>query len=115
MIFYAHVDLGYENNVFDMFGGNADNYVSLGYLRGYVLSIDPYYVSVEDLPRKITWTTLFNPSYDFSMGFDKVKRILILFSVILVITSYLVFSKLWYAKFDKLLRVLTVSNLVVES
>ena len=47
------------------------------------------------LPRKITWTTFFNHFYDFSMGIDKVKRILNLFGVILVIPSYLVFSNFW--------------------
>jgi len=40
------------------------------------------------------------------MAFDEVKRILIVFGMILVVASYLVFSNL-----DKLLRVLTTSNL----
>jgi len=31
----ANVDLGYEDNAFSMLGGNADNYVSIGYLRGW--------------------------------------------------------------------------------
>jgi len=85
--------------------------VSLGYLRGYDPSIDPYCVSLEDLPRKITWTTFFNPSYDFSMIFDKVKRMLNVFGTILVITAYLLFSKLWSQVFDKILLVLTMSDL----
>jgi len=80
--------------VFDMVRGNAINFVSLGYFRECEPSIDPYYVCRGDLPKKITWTTLFNPFYDFSMSFDKVKRTLILFGVILVIVSYLLFSEL---------------------
>ena len=72
-----------------MLGGNVDDHMSLGYLRGHDPSIDPYYVCLEDLPRKVMWTTFFNPSYDFSMGFEKAKRILIVFGVILAIASYL--------------------------
>ena len=68
MICDANVHLGYEDNMFDVLGGKLDNFVSLGYLRGYDSSIDPYSVSLEDLSRKITWTTFFNPFYDFSMG-----------------------------------------------
>ena len=75
-----------------MLGGSLENYVSLSYFRGYDPSIC---VCLEDIPRTVMWTTIFNHSYDFSMGFDKVKRILTLFGVILVIASYLVFSKLW--------------------
>ena len=67
--------------------------MSLGYFGRYDPSINPYYVCLEDLSRKITWTTFFNHSYDFSMGFDKVKRILV-FGVILVISYYLLFFKL---------------------
>ena len=83
-------------------------------IRGYDPSIDPYYICLGDLPKRIMWTTLFTPSYDFSMVFAKVKRILVLFSVILVIASYLLFSKLWSQEFDKLLRALTMSNLMSE-
>ena len=56
-------------------------------------------------------TIFFNPSYDFSKTFDKVKRILIIFGVILIIAFYLVFSELWSQEFDKLLHALTTSNL----
>jgi len=75
--------------------GNFDDYLSLGYLRGCDPSIDPYCVCLEDLPKEIMRTTFFNPFYNFCMGFDKVKRILILFGAILVIVSYLLFSELW--------------------
>jgi len=91
----ANNDLGYENNVFDVLSGNANNFVSLGYFKGCDPSIDPYCVCLRDLPKKITWTTFFNPSYDFSKVIDKVKRMLNVFGTILVITSYLLFSKLW--------------------
>jgi len=56
-------------------------------------------------------TMFVNPSYDFTMGFDKAKRILVVFGVILIITSYLVFSKLWSQEFGKLLCDLTTSDL----
>ena len=69
-----------------------DNFVFLGFLRGYDPSIKPYCVCLGDLPRKVMLTMLFNPSYDFSKIVDKVKEILILFGVNYVIASYLVFS-----------------------
>ena len=80
--------------MFDMLGGNVDDYVSLRYFGGYDPIIDPYYVSLEDLPSKVTWTISFNPSYDFSKAFDEVRKTLIVFVVILVIVPYLVFSEL---------------------
>jgi len=67
----ANVNLSYEDNIFGMLGWNVQDYVFLGYLRGYDPSIDPYYVSPEGLPTKITWTTCCNPFYDYSIGFDK--------------------------------------------
>ena len=91
----ANNDLGYQDYMFTMLGGNVDDYVSLGYLKGYDPSIDPYCVNLDDLSRKITWIIFFNPFYDFSNAFDKVFRILITFGVILAIISYLVFSELW--------------------
>ena len=36
--------LGHEDNKFNVLGGNVDNYLSLGYLRGYDPSINPYCV-----------------------------------------------------------------------
>jgi len=53
MICYANNDLGYEDTIFSMLGENVDDYVSLGYFRGYDPSVDPYYVYLEDLPSKI--------------------------------------------------------------
>jgi len=37
------------------------------------------------------WTTFTNLFYDYSKAFDKVKRILVVFGVILVIAPYLIF------------------------
>jgi len=95
MICDANMDLGHEDNMFRMLGGKVDDYVSLDYFKGYDPLIDPYCVCLEDLFRKVIWTTFFNPSYDFFMGSNKVKRIFVVFGVILIIASYLVFSKLW--------------------
>jgi len=94
-----------------MLGRNVDDYVSLGYFRGYDPSIDPYCVCLEYLPSNVMWTTLFNPFYYFSTPIGKVKRILNVFSVVFVIASHLLFSKLWSQEFDKLLHNLTASNL----
>ena len=90
--------------------GNVDDYLPLGHSRGYDPFFDPYCVCLGDLSRKIMWTTFFNYFYDFSMAIDKVKRILIIFGVILVISSYLLFSDLWSQEFDKLLCALTASD-----
>ena len=53
MIFNANIDLGYEDKMFNILGGNVDNFLSLGYFSWYNASLDPYCVSLEDLPRKI--------------------------------------------------------------
>jgi len=111
MIFDASVDLGYEVNMFNMFGWNANNCVSLGCFSGFNASLDPYYMYLEDLPRKITWTTFFNHPYNFSKAIDKVKRILNVFGMILVTNSYHLFSELWSQELDKLLHALTASDL----
>jgi len=95
MIFDANIDLGYEDKMFNVLGENADNFLSLGYFSGYNASLDPYCISLEDLPRKIIWITCFNPFYDFFMGFDKVKRMPTLFRVVFIIASYLLLSELW--------------------
>ena len=111
MICDVDMDLGYENNMFRMLGGNVDDYVFLGYFRGFDPSIDSYCVCLENFPKKVMLPTFFNPSYDFSKAFDDVKGILIAFGVILFVASCLVFSKLSSQKFDRLLCLLTTSNL----
>jgi len=37
-----NVDLGNENNIFNVLGGNVENFESLGYLCGYDVALDPY-------------------------------------------------------------------------
>ena len=62
-----NVDLGLEDNLFNMLKGNAiDKNWSLGTFGGYNPSLDPFHVYLVDLPRKITWTTFFDHSFDFS-------------------------------------------------
>ena len=51
MICDDNVNLGYEDNMFSMLGGNVDNFLSLGYFCGYDASADN--------PRKIMWNTFF--------------------------------------------------------
>ena len=60
MIFDANNDLGYEDNMFSMLGGNVDNFISLGYFSGYNASLDPYFMHLVDAPRKIMWNTFFD-------------------------------------------------------
>ena len=43
-------------------------------IRGYYPSFDPYYAYLEDVPRKIMWSTFFDRAFDFSMAFDAFKR-----------------------------------------
>ena len=62
-------------------------YESLGGIRGYNSSFHPYYTYLEDVPRKIMWSTLFHHAFDFFMAFDEFKRPLTLFA-----PSFLVFS-----------------------
>jgi len=53
MICNANVDLGYEDSMFDMLGGNIDNFKSLGYFSKHNASPDPYCMYLVDPPRKI--------------------------------------------------------------
>jgi len=59
------VDLGRENNMFNMLGGNVENFGSLGYISGYDASRHPYWTYLKDTPEKIMWSTFFY----FSMAF----------------------------------------------
>jgi len=60
---------------------------SLGDIRGYHPSFDPYYAYLEDVPRKNMWSPFFDHTFDFSMAFDEFKR-----PVSLVASSFLEFS-----------------------
>jgi len=48
MIYDANIDLSYEDNMFSTLGKNVDNFMYLGYLKGYDSSIDPYCVCLKD-------------------------------------------------------------------
>jgi len=47
---------------------------SLGDIRGYNPSFDPYSTYLEDFLGKIIWSTFFDHTFDFSMAFDEFKR-----------------------------------------
>ena len=64
----SNVDLGHENHMLNLLGGNNENFESMGYFRGYDAALDPYCIDLVDLPRKIMWHTFFNFSFDFSMA-----------------------------------------------
>jgi len=65
----CNVDMGHEDHMLNMLGGNVENFESLGSLCGYDATLDLYCVDLVDLPRKIVWHTFFNFSFDFSMAF----------------------------------------------
>ena len=65
----SYVDLGHESHMINLLGGNYGTFEFLGYFRGYDAALDPYYIDLVDLPRKIMWNTFFIFSYDFSMAF----------------------------------------------
>ena len=56
-------------------------HASLGDIKGYNPSLDPYCAHLEDVPRKITSSTFFDHTFDFSMAFDEFKRPLTLFVI----------------------------------
>ena len=63
------------------------------------------------MPRKIEWTNFFDYYFNFSMTFDKFKRALTLFAVLLVF-SYLHHFHMHAKAHDKLLRALAASELM---
>ena len=79
MIFEATMDSGYEDNVFDLLGGNVDDYAFLGYLRGYSPFINPHSVDLANLPRRVIWTAFSNPSdtCHICIGFYKCLRVIL--------------------------------------
>ena len=70
----SHVELGYEDNMFNMLGGNVDNCLSLGYLSGYDASLNPYCIYLEDKPKKIMWNTFFAFSFLIFLQFCFTKE-----------------------------------------
>jgi len=76
---------------------------SIGDIKGYNPSLDPYCAYLEDVPRKIMWSTFFDHTFDFSMAFDEFKRPLTLFAVSFVMFSYSHHSEMHAITYDKLL------------
>ena len=87
---------------------------SLGDVRGYNPSLDPYCAYLEDVPRKIMWSTFFDHDFDFSMALDKYKRALTLFAQSLLVFSYSHHLEMHAQAHDKLLRALTASELTTR-
>jgi len=85
---------------------------SLGAIRGYSPSCNPYCAYLEDVPRKIMCSPFFKHAFGFFlMTFGKFKRPLTLFASSLVVFSYLHHCEMPIITFDKLLRALTTSEL----
>jgi len=61
----AASDLGCKDNMFDVLGGNVDNFLFIGYLSGYDASLDPYCMYLGNKHKKIMWDTFLNLSFDF--------------------------------------------------
>jgi len=76
---------------------------SLGDISGFHSSFDLYCAHLEDSPRKIMWSTVFDHHSNFSMAFDKFKRAQTLFAISLLVFSYLHHFKMHAKAYDKLL------------
>jgi len=92
-------------------GGDNDNFESLGYLSGYDATLDACCTNLVDKPRKIMWHTFFDFSFDFSMAFTLIKRVLIFFVMLFLVLSQHHACEPHVVEFDKLLRALTASDL----
>ena len=88
LICYATVDLSHENNMFNILGKNVENFVSLGYFRGYDVFLDPYCICLVDRPRKIMWNTFFDFTFEFFMTFSLLNRPLTFFVMFILMLSY---------------------------
>ena len=64
----SNVNLGNENNLLNVFGGNVETFESLGIFSAYDAVLEPYCIYLVDRPRKILWHTFFVFSFDFSMA-----------------------------------------------
>jgi len=62
--------------------------------------------------KKIMWNTFFDFSFDFSMAFGLLKRALAFFVMLIFMLSYSQACESYAAMFDKLLWVLTMSDLM---
>jgi len=84
---------------------------SLGDIRGYNPSLDPYCAYLEHMPKKIEWTTFFDYYFDFFMAFDKFKRALTLFATSLLVFWYFHYFEMHAKAQDELFRALTAPEL----
>ena len=107
----SNIEMGHEKYMFNVLGGNVENFESLGSLCGCDAALDPYYIHLEDKPRKIVWHTIFDFSFDFSIAFDFLKGALIYFVFILCMLSYLQACEPHVVVFNKLKQALTMSSL----
>ena len=76
---------------------------SLGDIRRPHPLFDSYCTYLEDVPRKITWSTFFARAFDFSIVFDEFKRALTLFAPFLLVLYYSHHSEMNAQAHDKLL------------
>jgi len=49
----SNVDMGNEDHMLNLLGGNVENFESLGSLCGYDAALNPYCINLEYKPRKI--------------------------------------------------------------
>ena len=83
---------------------------SLGDIRGYNPSFDPYCAYLGDVPRKIMQSSFLDHTFDFSTSFDELKGPLTLFAPSFLVFSYSHHSKMHATTYDKLLRALMASE-----
>jgi len=98
--------------MFSMLGGNINNFISLGYFYGYNAFLDPYYMHLVDAPRKIIWNTFFDYSFDFSIIFGLMRKVLSFFKFFFLMLSHCHAYESHAVALDKLQRVLTTSDLM---
>jgi len=111
MICDSNVDLGYENKMIQVLGGNVDHFVPLGYCSGYDAYIDRYYIYLVDEPKKIMWATFLDLSFDFSTASSLFKRALTFFAMIILAVSYCHVYEAHSMEFDKFLCALIAFDL----
>ena len=62
---------------------------SLGNHGEYNPLFDPYIIYLEDVHRKVVWSTFFHCFFDFFKAFDKLKRSLCLIAIVIFVSSYM--------------------------
>ena len=90
-------------------GHVSDCIRSLGTFEGYDPPIDPFPDYLVDMPRKILWTTFFDPSSNFSKAYDTIMRTLTITALSFPVFSYVHHSQMHAGVYDGLLRALTAS------